>query len=243
MKKLHLKHYASEYISKRPACAFWRGLFCFVAWEKSININYHPVRARRPWINLPTTRFLSSRLRAGQSVFEFGAGGSTLFFLDKGLRVTTVEHDGKWFETISHIVSSHAQFSSWRRLLCEPTIRSTQAEPSDWANPDAYASSSSHHQNHDFSAYAKSIDRFNNDGFDLVLIDGRSRPSCVKHAACKVKQGGLLLVDNTERAHYVTSHTLAHLKKFDLVHDCYGPTAGLMNFTRSTIWQSRVAID
>ena len=214
-----------------------RALVYYRAWKASNNDTYHPLRARKPWINYPATDLLSSRLHTGQSVFEFGAGGSTLFFLDKGLRVTTVEHDCKWFQTISDAVSSHGQVSAWRGLLCEPSIRSTQPDPSDWANPEAYASSSRLHQNHDFSVYAKSIDRFKNERFDLVLIDGRARPSCVKHAACKVKQGGFLLVDNTERAHYVTPRTLDHLKMFRLVRDCYGPTAGLLNFTRSTIWQ------
>lgn len=206
-------------------------------WLESITGDYHPISARKPWINYPATEFISARLREGQSVFEYGAGGSTLFFLDHGLSVTSIEHDSTWFDKISKAVGKCKHRAAWKGLLCEPSLCLTDSDARDCADPDAYISSSRYHQKQNFRTYVQSIDQFDNKSFDWVIIDGRSRPSCVKHSLNKPKKGGFIMVDNTERSHYVTARTLGYLANFRLVHDCYGPTAGLMNFTRTTVWQ------
>lgn len=234
---MSLSHYASEYTSRKPECSLWSALSYYHAWSKTINADYHPLNARKPWINYPATAFISSHLQSGQSVFEYGSGGSTIYFLDKGLSVTSIEHDSKWFDIISRAVGKHKHSAAWTGFIREASVKHRITNTCDWADPDAYVSSSRYHQDQDFRNYVQAIDAFEGKRFDLVMIDGRSRPSCVKHAVSKVRAGGFLMIDNTERSHYVTSRTLRYLRNFRLVHDCYGPTAGLMNFTRTSIWQ------
>lgn len=47
------------------------------------------------------------------------------------------------------------------------------------------------------------IKKFPDNYFDIVLVDGRSRPSCLFHSLNKVKKGGLLVLDNAEREYYL----------------------------------------
>ncbi len=49
-----------------------------------------------PWATLPFVDFIAPRLRAEWSVFEYGAGASTLFYAKRVRRVTAVEHDARF---------------------------------------------------------------------------------------------------------------------------------------------------
>jgi hypothetical protein len=53
-----------------------------------------------------------------------------------------------------------------------------------------------------FENYCQAIDRYPADAFDLVVVDGRARPSCVFHARSRVRPGGYLMVDDAERPEY-----------------------------------------
>lgn len=46
-----------------------------------------------PWMTYPFIEFLAPRLQAGWTVFEYGAGASTLFFARRVASVVAVEHD------------------------------------------------------------------------------------------------------------------------------------------------------
>ncbi|MGD0612699.1 MAG: hypothetical protein ABSB41_14420 [Anaerolineales bacterium] len=56
----------------------------------------------------------------------------------------------------------------------------------DISNPDDYVSGSPDYQGYTFKKYVAQIDEFKPDYFDIVLVDGRARPSCIKHAVGKV---------------------------------------------------------
>lgn len=38
--------------------------------------------------------------------------------------------------------------------------------------------------------------------FDIILVDGRNRKGCVAHCLTKLKPGGLLMLDDSERTYY-----------------------------------------
>lgn len=45
--------------------------------------------------------------------------------------------------------------------------------------------------------------RIMNDGyFDICIVDGRDRAKCIKESIPKVKSGGILVLDNSEREYY-----------------------------------------
>ena len=59
-----------------------------------------PAAQGLPWIAWPCVDFLTRYLQPSHRVFEWGGGGSTLFFLKKGCRVTTVESDATWVQQL-----------------------------------------------------------------------------------------------------------------------------------------------
>ena len=52
----------------------------------------------------------------------------------------------------------------------------------------------------DFANYADAIDKF--ELFDLIIIDGRVRLDCLKKAKSHLKEGGMILLDNSNRKRY-----------------------------------------
>ena len=73
-----------------------------------------------------------------------------------------------------------------------------------------------------FFDYASFIDQYPDNYFDLILIDGRARPSCFMHAAAKVKHGGYVVLDNAERVSYAYVEETALKLGFE-VQEFWGP--------------------
>lgn len=61
-----------------------------------------------PWLVYPMIRLLSDRCKASNlSVFEYGAGSSTLWWAERAERVTSVEHDATWYDSLLRQVPSN----------------------------------------------------------------------------------------------------------------------------------------
>lgn len=50
--------------------------------------------------------------------------------------------------------------------------------------------------------YYNICEQFPDDFFDLILVDGRNRKGCIAHSISKLKPGGVLMLDNSERIKY-----------------------------------------
>src|SRR5207247_1055934 len=72
----------------------------------------------------------------------------------------------------------------------------------DPGRPEHYVSGNPLYGGYHFRQYACSIDAFPENHFDLVLIDGRARPSCARHSARHVRVGGWVVLDDAVRPHY-----------------------------------------
>jgi hypothetical protein len=159
----------------------------------------HPLRARVPWITFDAFDHLSHTVVRGARVFEYGSGGSTLCWLDWGAHCVSIEHDAAWHARLCELTrSSRLDY----RLV--PPEKTGTAGPPDAADPHQYASDDPRYVGSVFRRYASQIDEFPDAYFDLVLVDGRARPSCIMHAAPKVALGGRLVLDDADRAYYTT---------------------------------------
>ncbi len=148
---------------------------------------------------------LENRLKRPGAIFEFGSGGSTFFFASRGHRVVTVEHDRKWHEQILKKIRAE-NWSDVEAILREPSAEEQDSwDPSD---PDRYHSGVPAYQGFSFRSYAAVLDDYPDAFFDLVLVDGRARPSCIKHALPKVRPGGCLVLDDAGRPRYRSARTL-----------------------------------
>ena len=77
--------------------------------------------------------------------------------------------------------------------------------------------------------YASVIDRFPDGYFGLVFVDGRSRPSCVKHSIPKIKSGGFLILDDADRNYYKRAKELLNSNRWEK-WEFYGPGISCLTF-------------
>lgn len=191
---------------------------------------------RLPWMTFQSISFLNNKIKEGHLIFEYGGGGSTLFYLDKGAKVITVEHDSNWFDEISKEVIFYEKKGSWKGFNVPPE------EESNFNNENeirlySYSSNSEKYFGKKFKKYVRTINRYPDEYFDFIVIDGRARSSCVLESVAKVKLGGFLVLDNTERNYYLTRETLSCLRNFKLILDELGPSPYVDFFTKTNIWK------
>lgn len=139
----------------------------------------------------------------------------------------SIEHDPEWYLRMKELV--HGQSSADLRLVRPEQGTIGAGDPSE---PNDYASSDAIGIGNNFRNYASQIDQFPDEWFDLVVVDGRARPSCVMHSIKKVRMGGMLLLDNSDREYYLQK-TSTMLKGFE-ARKFSGVTPGLVRWSEST---------
>ena len=147
-----------------------------------------------PWMNYNVVSYINLSLGRSVNIFEYGSGSSTLYWVARCSRLISVEHDKNFHDKISVQLVPSIQY-----LLIMSEINNL-ADFYDPASPDLFQSSDL--KNHSFEKYVKSIDAFQDEYFDVVVVDGRARPSCIKRSVSKIKSGGVLIVDNSDREYY-----------------------------------------
>jgi hypothetical protein len=192
---------------------------------------------RRWWGSLKpgydAIEFLTSRIIPGWRVFEYGSGGSTLFWLERGAEVVSVEHDPQWYSQLQENTIQHPKLE-YRLILPEPGDICGPLSLSSISDPYCYQSSNVQFAGMNFRRYASQIDEFPDQHFDLVIVDGRARPSCLMHSVRKVKIGGMLVLDNADRDYYLArTHPL--LKGFTL-HRFRGLAPGSVVYTQTNVY-------
>jgi predicted O-methyltransferase YrrM len=142
--------------------------------------------------------------------FEWGSGGSTLWLSQWCDSVVSVEHDPEW----------HTQIKS---ELVHYGIDNVEL----FFVPKGAGA-------HEYDQYSRYITIYWNPTFDLIFIDGRNRAACIGHAVSRLRPGGVLVLDDSQREQYqaaIAAH-LAGWERWDHLNE-YGGYAGWM----TTIWR------
>ena len=174
----------------------------FFPWRRSLRRSASPLGDGRPWMTFGAIAFLRRRLRPTMRALEFGSGGSTIFVGRRVEHITTIEHDPGWAEQVVRAAAA-AGLSNVRVQVVEPEAGCRGGDP---AEPRSYVSSAAPYAGSSFARYAAAAEAFGDSSVDLVILDGRARPSCGLHAIPKVRPGGLVVLDNAERSHYRWIH-------------------------------------
>lgn len=202
-------------------------------WKKYL-VNKDVFQNAIPWITFSAIDYLDKHLNQKMKIFEYGGGGSTLFFASRVGELVTIEHNDEWFDGLKETMKKNTSIR-WKGLLIGPddgpAIRNLNK-----ADPDSYSSEDENFAGKTFKQYASAIDQYPDEYFDVVLVDGRARPSCLKHSLGKVKKNGLLILDNSDRPYYL-ERMESRLGKFKLISNYYGPTPYATWFTQTHIWQ------
>lgn len=225
----YLRHYRGNIVKfnrhyPELACplSVWK---YFPRWYQSFREAETFPGKRVPWITLPALEFLGRQIKGGEQVFEYGMGGSTLFWMDKGCRVVSVEHDPEWYEKV-------------QRLIADNPIVRTKLIPAEQPNESKYGmtrfqSEFSVWAGYDFEAYVRSAESIGEASIDIGMVDGRARVAAMQTLAPKIKPGGILILDNSERERYLPVHGWMKNLGWQANH-FPGPVAGRINFFSCT---------
>ena len=164
-----------------------------------------------PWIPYAAKRYLDTITEYKWKVFEYGSGNSTFYFAGRGCTVVSIEDKKSWFNALYAELCECRTINDRVRLIHVPIDPEVLGK--DVANPDHYYEPPGEGN---YRAYASAIDVYPPGYFDLVVVDGVARPSCLMHAHSKVKPGGYLMLDNSDRAYYLecTEHILARWERY-----------------------------
>ena len=161
-----------------------------------------PLDLEMPWFSYAAIDFLEKFVKPQMSVFEYGSGGSTLFFARRAKRVFSVEDNPQWFEWVSRRLEEKG-FSNATLKLCE----------FDFKKPIGFEN----------SEYLQAMP---DEKFDIIVVDGSEewtqvRPICFEKAEARVKQGGIIVVDDSWRYQVLRqNHHAKELKIFQSVGPC-----------------------
>ncbi len=227
-----LIHFARRIRYGKPHTS-WAMLRYFPRWRKSRLPGASSLRDRQPWISFAAIDLLKRVVKPTDRVFEFGGGGSTLFWCDRAAEVVTVEHDTAWFAALQQEMARGAR-AKWTGMHhpAEPG-NSVTLDPAD---PAHFASTDEPSQGKHYRRYVESIRAYPDEHFDIILIDGRARTSCLAVSTPKLKPGGLLILDNAERAHYTARNGPA-LKGLTPILQGIGPVPYGPDFSETRIYR------
>lgn len=180
-----------------------------------------------PWITFQVFDFVKSILQKKFVVYEFGSGCSSLFFAKHVKMVYSVEHNQDWYYLLkTDLLKRESMYSNLHLKLVVPIPKSKSTAVVSISDKFYFES--------DFGEYANSILNFPDDFFDLIVIDGRARPYCLQNSIPKLKNGGYLLFDNSDRIHY--QEELIKIKNW-LILESYGPLIGDLGFGQTSIYR------
>ena len=139
-----------------------------------------PVELELPWFAYAAIDFLNTYLDREMRAFEFGSGGSTLFFAQYCKSVTGVEDNAHWREIVAARLA--------RRGVRNVDLRHV---PVAFITEEAFAASDY------LQAVRQSV-------FDVIVVDGSEwtdnvRPICFRAAEGQIKPGGMIVVDDSWR--------------------------------------------
>ncbi len=148
------------------------------------------LRNGEPWLVHTAVNWLAVYLRKLKElsvtlvppvrILEWGCGGSTLWYANRSIRLTSIEHSLKWRRDMA-VKADHFNTFNIDHIYI----------PCKGAKGC-------------FKAYAEFVKDFDEATFDLVNVDGRARVRCVEQVLMHrlVKPGGILVLDNSERGYY-----------------------------------------
>ena len=232
---LYLK-FSVKALLHQPSITTLKGIVkYFSSWRKHLSKEKNSVADAQPWMAFGAIDFLKKRITKSMKVFEYGSGGSTLFWSNLAAKVVSIEHHEGWYAQMKKVLEQRGVNNvDYRFIPGKPTTTSRQLSFND---PDSYVSGDESNAGLSFKDYVLAIEEFHAETIDVVIIDGRARPSCIKHAVSKVAKGGYLVVDNSERDYYLRNFKFPDSEWNKWIFN--GPVPYNHHFSQTTILQKK----
>lgn len=139
-----------------------------------------PLQQGQPYFSWSAIDFLRQQVKPGSRLFEYGSGGSTLFFLNLGCEVTSVETSSEWVDIVKQAVGANLKWHLIEHCHDNPTQVQIAA----------------------FPRYVRA-----GAPWDIVVVDNTEtdnlrRMSCAAEAIQFIRPGGMLVFDDAYLPEY-----------------------------------------
>lgn len=168
-----------------------------------LKVKYKFYRCKKdptPWLSPTSIEFFKEYLDGSQVGCEFGSGSSTVFFSKRVSKLVSIEHYRPWFDKVN------AQLKANNNTVVDYRFVEQQEGDSTLSFEEQFpgiVKSDAYEYRKDYVNYFCALDDFEkNEYFDFIIVDGRARPECVFRSMPKLKKGGLMILDNSERSRY-----------------------------------------
>lgn len=157
-------------------------LRAWIALPAVIGRRLRPARGSTPWFVPAAVKRLEGSIQPDWNVLEFGGGNSTIWFAERVGSIISLEDNREWYVRVVEELGA--------RGLRNGEVRYQAAEE-----------------------FVDIIRAFPDESLDLIVVDGPERHgddrlACVDAASQKVKLGGYLLLDDSDRATYAPADRL-----------------------------------
>lgn len=164
-----------------------------------------------PPIEEDAFKWLQDYIKPNMIVFEYGSGNSTLYFGDTVDLIVSIEHSSGKFYIMEEFVK-RVKYNFIYKLI-QPI---EDPKPFPYSHL-SYGSSHKNYLYHSFKDYVNYINTYSDSFFDIILINGMSRASCIAASRPKIKKDGIIIVNDSERYVYQDALKL-FLNKYPLNH-------------------------
>lgn len=204
-------------------------------WYSDMHSGKSTVSLGLPWMTYDAIDFLEEITSEDKNVFEWGSGGSSIFFASRCKQVFSVEHDKKWSEILKEKLHNlEIDNVILQEIEGEKTDNFQDLNPE---NADDFVSKELKSAGLSYEKYAKAIDQFNLNYFDIIVVDGRVRNACVKRAIPHLKKGGYLIVDNSDRSYYLSEFNFLNNQNEWIKREFVGPVFFQHAFSKTSIFK------
>lgn len=148
-----------------------------------------------PWTSPASIAVFEKFLSKDMTAFEWGSGSSTVFFAQRIKKLVSIEHNEAWYKKVKSSLKEK-KFDNVEYHFIKINY------PDQHLDKDGYQAALNENQTNAYRDYFSFIDRFPDEYFDFIVVDGRARVECGFHAIPKLKPGGVLVLDNSERIRY-----------------------------------------
>jgi precorrin-6B methylase 2 len=180
-----------------PFLIFQKGSVSYTKrWLNSVIHRRSAFEDAIPWLHFFAIDWLENYVDSSMKVFEWGSGGSTLFWSRHVQHVICVEHDRAWYERVLQTLERDGIKNV--KLLHVPGGREKVDTPEDLL----FVGEGTREV---FREYANWINDYPDEEFDIIVVDGMARLACLSNAIPKLRPGGVIVFDNSNRYEAVLS--------------------------------------
>jgi predicted O-methyltransferase YrrM len=156
-----------------------------------------------PWTSQASIAIFKKILNKKMVGLEYGSGKSTLFFAARLKKLVSIEHNKEWYDFVNNLLKAKNVINV--EYVYAP--KNLKLKDATLLFHDSHDIKDSNFRiRSDYENYFEVVNKYPDNYFDFILIDGRARVECTFNSIAKLKQGGIMVLDNSERKRYQPVH-------------------------------------